>query len=410
MHIPIAGDGLFDGTKDKLANGEEMMKIVVTEKVNLLTQWTKVSTAKCQQFAQWYNGDDTVLLADVFQADPASCKVVALDCNNNTNKGLVRRHKIQLCIVNQLILHVLKNHLTTSTYKSFLAHKHDFSFIDKISGNEIHSGLILMCKMLDVYKPKTIVEVRHLEKELNTIVIWPTHDNNVRLLTTRMMTLLQEIHAKTGSHSYTDQRFITNLFFALEASPTKIFLSFVDQLKSSWIMEDISLPSAIIAKLDKMHRNMVADGSWTTTNEKDTKIVALTTMVNDMKKKYGALAKKVSFQGDTTPGNPKKNGGGSQGDRKNQTKTRCPKWQVTKKGNTIKHKGRKNVWSAKHTSKDGSINSLYIPTPHNHDEWAKAKADKAAAFKKSKEDAKKSGDKLASPPKKPKTKGDDLRP
>ena len=163
-----------------------------------------------------------------------------------------------------------------------------------------------MRRMLDVCKPETIVEVRHLEKELDTIVIWSTHENNICLLTTRMMTLLQEIHAKTGSHSYTDQRFITNLFRALEASPTKKFVSFVDQHKNSWIMEDISLPSEIIAKLDKMHRNMVADGSWTTTNEKDTKIVVLTTMVDNTRKKYGALTKKVSFQGETKPGGPKR--------------------------------------------------------------------------------------------------------
>jgi hypothetical protein len=224
-----------------------------------------------------------------------------------------------------------------------------------------------------------------------------------------MMTLLQEIHAKTGLHSYMDQRFITNLFRALEASPTKKFLSFVDQLKSSWIMEDISLPSEIIAKLDKMHRNMVADGSWTTTNEKDTKIMALTTMVDDMKKKYGALAKKVSFQGETKPGGPNKKGGGSQGNDKKKTKTRCPEWQVTKKGNTIEHKGRKYVWCTKHTSKDGSINGLYMPYPHNHDEWAQVKADKTAAFKKRKEEAKKSSEKPTSPPKKPKTKSEDLK-
>ncbi len=103
-----------------------------------------------------------------------------------------------------------------------------------------------MRKMLDVCKPETIVEVHHLKKELDRIVLWPTHENKVRLLTTRMMTLLQEIHAKTRMHSYTDQRFITNLFRALETSPTKKFLSFVDQLKSSWIMEDIFLPSEII--------------------------------------------------------------------------------------------------------------------------------------------------------------------
>ena len=167
--------------------------------------------------------------------------------------------------------------------------------------------------MLVVCKPKTIVEVRHLKKELDLIVLWPTHENNVRLLMTRMMTLLQEIHAKTGKHLYTNQRFITNLFCMLETSPTKIFLSFVDQLKSSWIMEDISLPSGIIQKLDKMHHNMVADGSWLNINEKDTKIVVvvLTSMVHDMKMKYGMLAKKVSFKGGTTPSSPKKKGDGS---------------------------------------------------------------------------------------------------
>ena len=44
----------------------------------------------------------------------------------------------------------------------------------------------------------------------------------------------------------------------------------------------------------------------------------------------------------------------------------------------------------KHSSNDGSINGLYMPSPHNHDEWVKAKAEKTAAFKKCKEDMKKS--------------------
>jgi hypothetical protein len=199
MSVPTKGDGSFDQHKDRLANSDETMKVMIIRRVNLLTQWTKVSTAKCQQFAQWYNGADDVLLTDPFQQDPTQRNVVALNCNEVNNKGLIHHHKVQLRIIDQLILHVLKNHLTTSTYKSFLAHKNDFSFINKVSGNEIHSGLVLMRKMLDVCKPETIVEVCHLEKELDTIVLWPTHENNVRLLTTRMMTLLQEIYAKTGN-------------------------------------------------------------------------------------------------------------------------------------------------------------------------------------------------------------------
>jgi hypothetical protein len=191
MSAPTKGDGSFDQNKDRLANGDKTMKVTITRRVNLLTQWTKVSTAKCQQFVQWYNGANDVLLTNPFQQDPTQHKVVALNCNEDNNKGLVRRHKVQLRIINQLILHVLKNHLTTSTYKSFLAYKNDFSFINKVSSNKIHSGLVLMRKMLDICKPEMIVEVQHLEKKLDTIVLWPTHKNNLRLLMTCMMTLLQ---------------------------------------------------------------------------------------------------------------------------------------------------------------------------------------------------------------------------
>ncbi len=77
------------------------------------------------------------------------------------------------------------------------------------------SGLVLMRKMLDVCKPETIVEVRHLEKELDSILLWPTHKNNVRLLTTRMMTVLQEIHAKTGQHQ-------TSVLLLISSGPSSL--------------------------------------------------------------------------------------------------------------------------------------------------------------------------------------------
>jgi hypothetical protein len=174
-------------------------------------------------------------------------------------------------------------------------------------------------------------------------------------------------------------------------------------------MEDVSLPSEIIQKLDKMHRNMVADGSWLNTNEKDTKIVALTSAIQDVKKKYSELAKKVSFDGGMKGTLSGKKGNSSSAAVKQQTKACCPEWQVTKKGTTIEHDGRKYVWCSKHTSKDGSINGLYMPSPHNHNEWVKAKADKTAAFKKRKEAAKKPGAKPAPPAKKAKADGEDLK-
>jgi hypothetical protein len=50
-----------------------------------------------------------------------------------------------------------------------------------------------------------------------------------------------------------------------------------------------------------------------------------------------------------------------------------------------------------------------MPSPHDHDEWAKAKADKTTAFKKRKEAAKKLGAKPAPPAEKVKADGKDLK-
>jgi hypothetical protein len=112
MTVPINGNGSFGGTKAKLTNGKDAMKIEFGTKVPLLTQWTKVPTSKCQQFAQWFNGDNSVLLSFPFETDPTKCKVGTLNCNKDNNKGLVHHHKVQLHIIDQLILHDLKNHLT----------------------------------------------------------------------------------------------------------------------------------------------------------------------------------------------------------------------------------------------------------------------------------------------------------
>ncbi len=138
MSVPLEGDGTYDDTVNTLANGDVTMKVNLRNHVNLLTQWTKVSTKCCQQFAQWFNGNNAVKLDDKFESDPKLCRVIALDWNNATKKGLVCRYKVQLHIINQLILHLLKNHLTTLSYKSFLTHKHEFLFINEKTRNEWH--------------------------------------------------------------------------------------------------------------------------------------------------------------------------------------------------------------------------------------------------------------------------------
>ncbi len=135
---------------------------------------------------------------------------------------------------------------------------------------------------------------------------------------------------------------------------------------------------------------MVADGTWLNMNEKDTKIVALTSALQEVKKKFGDLAKKVSFNQDKPKGARKMGSNKSNGGGKGQTKTCCPKWQVRKKRNMIEHKERKYEWCSKHSSNNSSIKGLYMPSPHNRNKWAKNKTDKTAALMKCKQEVKKS--------------------
>ena len=94
-------------------------------------------------------------------------------------------------------------------------------------------------------------------------------------------------------------------------------------------MEEITTSSNIIVQLDKMHKNMVGDGTWVTTNEKDTKIIALTSSFQEICKRVGELAKHVSFSGDQKSGSDSKKNGGGKGNATDggtkSTKTRCPK-------------------------------------------------------------------------------------
>ena len=54
---------------------------------------------------------------------------------------------------------------------------------------------------------------------------------------------------------------------------------------------------------------------------------------------------------------------------------------------------KKHVWCPHHTSKDRSINRLYMPSPHDHDAWVANKADRNKKFcKKRDRDSKKSHD------------------
>ena len=67
-----------------------------------------------------------------------------------------------------------------------------------------------------------------------------------------MLRKFQEIHVRTGEASYTNNRFITNLFRAFLTCPIEKFETFADKLKQRWIMDELTDPYEICNNNENM--------------------------------------------------------------------------------------------------------------------------------------------------------------
>ena len=184
-------------------------------------------------------------------------------------------------------------------------------------------------------------------------------DNNFHTLSTKLEELQQEINAEKGDDFCKDDKLLTELFHAAEATTNKAFALDICTTKNAWITGKQTDKNAIINDLNVFYRNMVAEGSWKKTSTSNSKIIALTTQVANLKKQLNENDSKNGGKGK----DPKKsNKAGKKGeDGKN--------WQYTKVGETIKcpESGATLKWCPHHGT------GAYMPADHNHKEWAENK-------------------------------------
>ena len=81
-------------------------------------------------------------------------------------------------------------------------------------------------------------------------------------------------------------------------------------------------------------------------------------------------------------------GGGGRSNSKPSPAICAPEWQITNIGATTKNPETGNLyrWCPHHTSKDGTVNGMYMPDGHDHTAWVVAKKAKFAAIKADKKD------------------------
>ena len=97
-------------------------------------------------FVAWFMGDDSQTRQK--HADLKDMKMQPIDPNGAGNAGLTDLYKQSCRIVSQVIWHTIKNHISTTSYRSFLVHKKQFTYTCAETGEVYFEGFTLLKMIL----------------------------------------------------------------------------------------------------------------------------------------------------------------------------------------------------------------------------------------------------------------------
>ena len=325
LRIPVDGTGAINATPTVLSGGRKVHNVDFLDFKDLLEDYQHITLDQVKAFVSWFMGENSQALVKRDESKKDSMKMYPVDPNLPGNAGLVNRFKIQCHIVSGIILHLIKNHFTSVSYKSFFVHKKQFSFTCSETDKVSFEGFILLKMILNVVKPDVVIDVKELEQKIRKMTIM-TVGNDFRALATQMEELQQEINAQKGVDHFRDDHFLTEFFRACKASKNEKFEAIVSIAKTNWITGKENDKNVIINDLLTVSKNMVAEGTWDKLSVKDAKIIALTSQIKGSKKKFEGLDKRLKALHKGAPG---KSSSGRDG-----YKAGKDAWKFTKKGAT----------------------------------------------------------------------------
>jgi len=361
-NIPTSGTGMVNGATALTPGGKDTYSVDLSDHKNLIDEYQHLTLEDVMAFASWFMGDinepRTVRALN-------DMKMRFLDLEAAGNAGYVARFKQECRQVSCLIWHTIKNNFTSTSWKSLLVRKKEFSYECTETGQIEYEGFTLLWMIYNYVKPNVIVDINELQQKMEKITILSA-GNDFLTLSTKLEELQQEINSEKGDEFLKDDKFLTELFRACEATTNELFATDVRQAKRNWMTGKVRDKATIIQDLSAIYRNMVADESWNKVSSADSKIIALTTQVRDLKKQIGQggiLKSPTNKAGKKDDGN----GGGKKEDSK---------WRYTKVGETIKcpESGATLKWCPHHGT------GAYMPSDHNHQEWVEKKKKRQQAF------------------------------
>mgnify|MGYP000887618028 CR=1 FL=1 len=246
----------------------------------LLESYHSLTLEEVQAFACYNWGEN-----DTIRAKTASFQVKTLDFDTQGSELERAKMKQQYRIRSEMLFKIIQNNIPETDFELLQVESDAFTFTDNVTGDEIGDGVILLKLILDDVKPSTVIDVQDLEEKLASATLLK-HGNNVQTCNREMEKIYKEIRRlKPGT--YDDNRFLTQLFRALETTTNESFARTVEFIKDKWIMGESSCTiQHVISTLNNKFRNLEGSGSWNKTSEKDTKIIALATKLKDQERKF----------------------------------------------------------------------------------------------------------------------------
>jgi hypothetical protein len=360
MRIPTTGTGSVGNVTATTPGGRPTFSSDLGDFKNLIEEFNHLTLEDVMAFASWFMGDNSQALSVRPAAD---MKMRWVDVNAQGNSGLVSCFKQECRTVSHVLWHTIKNHLSSASYRSLLVRKKDFAYECTETGHIYFDGYTLLRMIFTVVKPDVIVDVKDLQNKMEKLTIL-TANNNFHTLSTTLEELQQQINAEKGEDYLKDDKLLAELFRATEATTNEAFALDVRMAKTAWMTGKIKDKNTIVHDLNVIYRNMVAEGSWKKVSSADSKIIALTTQLKDLKKRLTDASSKT----------PPKSSASSGGSKKKNEEGK--NWRHTKVGETTTcpDTGATLKWCPLHG--DGA----YMPSDHNHAEWLEKKKKRQADF------------------------------
>ena len=274
---------------------------------------------------------------------PTPMRSRALDPANRAADRTLFYEQVRANMIGQRIM----GSLTAKAKKTLMTRSKDFTWTTA-EGQETLDGPTILQIIVEGVKPSTRVGISNLKDKIKVARL-AGHDHNVKELCDHLRVVYGEIVEQNGSH----EDMVKDAFDAILSGTNEEFNTYITSLKSKWELgKEYTLDELATAAVTKF-TNLEAAKSWKAPEKPDSKIAALVTQVNELKR---ALATVQSDGGEKKPG--------ATSDRRNN----IAEWRKKKSHGDSVHRDDKTwYWCPRHKGQD--YDGLYVThKPENHDE------------------------------------------